>query len=85
MMTNEENFESDDPHVLEDSWEQEEARIEARRTFPVLYEYVADTEDGPKVTSIDLTTLTLEELEGLIPYNKYAYLEILHRELRNTD
>tara|TARA_B110000503_G_scaffold142592_1_gene239898 strand:+ start:9354 stop:9608 length:255 start_codon:yes stop_codon:yes gene_type:complete len=84
-MSDGEDMVPEDPNVFEDSWEQEEARVKAYRTFPAKIEYVADTTNGPKVVEIDLRELSMDELEALIPYNKSAYLEILHRELRNTD
>lgn len=54
------------------------------RTFPAVFEYTEDAFDGPTRVTLDLRKLSDKELETLVPENKYAYLEILHRALRKT-
>lgn len=85
-MTNDDELERSEYPVLDiDPWEEDEKLRERRREFPTYFETVVDTVDGPKVSSVDLRDLSNEELEKLIPINKYAYLELVHRQLTNLE
>lgn len=68
-----------------DAWEQDRLQRANRREFPTYFEIVVDTVDGPKLTTLNLTELSKEELEELVPVNKYAYLELFHRQLNNLE
>lgn len=82
---NEELERSEAPLLDIDPWEEDSQLRERRREFPTYFETVVDTADGPKLTSLDLRDLSDEELEELVPVNKYAYLEIIHRQLTNLE
>lgn len=85
-MTNDEELERSDAPVLDiDAWEEDEALRSRRRDFPVYFETVVDTIDGPQISSLDLRDLSTEELNELVPVNKFAYLELMHREIANLD
>jgi DNA helicase HerA-like ATPase len=85
-MTNDEEFESSEYPVLDiDPWDEDDLLRQRRREFPTRFETVVDTVDGPRVTSLDLRDLTDEELEKLVPINKYAYLELVHRQISNLE
>jgi len=82
---NEELERSEYPILDVDVWEADRALRESSREFPTYFETVVDTVDGPKLTSFDLRDLSKEELEELVPVNKYAYLELFHRQLNNLE
>lgn len=82
---NEELERSEYPVLDVDVWEADRLLRERSREFPTYFEIVVDTVDGPKLTSFDLRDLSKEELEELVPVNKYAYLELFHRQLNNLE
>lgn len=85
-MTNDEELERSEAPVLDiDAWEEDDKLRERRREFPTYFETVVDTVDGPEVSSLDLRDLSNGELEKLIPINKYAYLELVYRQLTNLE
>jgi hypothetical protein len=82
-----EEFDKDSDDLIEyDPWTEDDWLRSTNpdyRPFPATFEYTADEEDGPRIVTVDLRTLPLEELENMVPSNRFAFLEILYRELRN--
>lgn len=67
------------PKDLDTSVSEDDPRY---RPFPVIFRDIADGEEA-RVIVIDLRDLSYEELEELIPYNHYAFLEQMYRDARN--
>lgn len=76
---------SDYPVLDIDPWDEDEWFRKRRREFPTRFETVVDTAEGPRVSFLDLRDLSIGELEKLVPVNKYAYLELVHRQIANLE